>query len=142
MTTVFNKGDKVTYITSWDNKGTVVYRDAIVHSCDKKQMILIDPETLEEMGRLFKPAVGFDLRNTREGTYPRMTEAEAITECLRLGALIVQEQTHRFNSCITANEANTPYINAIKRELSELHEPRAMSYKVARANVRNLALGN
>jgi hypothetical protein len=47
----FSKGDKVALLSSWDNKGAVRIRRAVVHSCGKQVMRLQD-----EAGKMFKVA--------------------------------------------------------------------------------------
>lgn len=125
MAKAFKKGDEVTYVSDWDRKGTAYYRQAIVYSCGTKQMVLTDAETGEEMGRHFRPVVG-DL----VGTFPRMTEAEAIEKCLAAGAAIVAKEAARYNHCLTLGQSEG-YNNAVRKDLAKLHEPRAVSYKEA-----------
>lgn len=123
MTKAFKKGDEVTYINDWDRKGTAFYRNAVVYSCGKVQMVLTDAETGEEIGRHFKPAIG-----ELTGTFPRMTEAEAIEQCLKVGASVVEAETKRLNHCLKVSEENcwgTGYDASIRKDLAALHEPRA-----------------
>lgn len=133
MTKAFNKGDEVTYISDWDRKGTAFFRHAIVYSCGKKQMVLTDAETGEEMGRNFTPAraeVG------RAGTFTRMTDAEAAAAALTLAANVLVSETAHFERCLQDNTASKGYKNAIHKNLAALHEPRAGSYTALCAALR------
>jgi hypothetical protein len=126
MTKAFNKGDEVTYINDWDRKGTTYFRHAIVYSCGKKQMVLTDAETGEEMGRHFTPAraeIG------GSGTFARMTDAEATAAALALAENILISETAHLERCLQFNDtAGEGYKNAIRKSIAALHEPRAANY--------------
>jgi len=127
--TKFTKGDKATLLGSLDNKGTVFHRDVIVHSCGRKQMVLTDATTGEELGRHFAPVVGTLAVVTSfnwQATFHRMTEQEATEAALRLGAMIVAYEAGRLNQCIERSPGDARYVAAIRRDLAELHEPRAL----------------
>lgn len=133
MTKAFNKGDEVTYINDWDRKGTAYFRHAIVYSCGKKQMILTDAETGEEIGRRFTPAraeIG------RAGTFARMSDAEATAAALALAENILIAQTAHFERCLQNRAAGEGYRNSIRHDLADLHEPRAASYRELHDAVR------
>lgn len=136
MTTAktFKKGDLVTYISDWDRKGTVYFIQAVVYSCGKKQMVLTDAENGNEMGRHFKPALG-SLETIKQdngiicqpgGTFPRMTAEEAEAACLIIAAQIIKNETEHFNHCLNAGH-NENYKNAVRKDLAEIHEPRALN---------------
>lgn len=131
MTKAFNKGDEVTYISDWDCKGTTFFRHAIVYSCGKKQMVLTDAETGAEMGRNFCPEraeIGC------VGTFARMTDAEATAAALALAENIIANEAARFERCLQDDTAGEGYKNAIRKDLAQLHAPRAASYSELRAN--------
>lgn len=132
MTKAFNKGDEVTYINDWDRKGTTFFRHAIVYSCGKKQMVLTDAETGEEMGRHFYP-VRAEIGGA--GTFARMTDAEAIAAALALAENVLINQTAHFERCLRNETAGEGYRNAIRKDLARLHEPRAASYRELRDEV-------
>lgn len=124
MTKAFNKGDLVTYISSWDNKGTVVYRQAVVVSCGKKQMTL-QTENGVMMGRNYHPVAG-----TTEGlggTFPRMEGEELERVALQIAANIVASETKHFETCLAAGHGEG-YDAAIRKQMNELHEPQVMAY--------------
>ena len=124
MTKAFNKGDEVTYISDWDRKGATYFRHAIVYSCGKKQMVLTDAETGEEIGRHFRPVraeIGF------AGTFARMTDAEATAAALALAENIIARETANFERCLQRDGTSEGYQNAIRKDLANLHEPRADS---------------
>lgn len=86
--TPFKKNDLVTNFYRWDGAGDYGYTQAIVYSCGKKQMVLTDEITGEEMGRNYHPsgvdsfAPAYDL--VLSGTAPRMTPEEAEVFCVAL----------------------------------------------------------
>ena len=128
MSKAFNKGDQVTLIGSWDNKGTVFYRDAVVHSCGKKQMVLTCAATGEELGRHYAPVCG-DLAKVTSfnwiGVWPRLSREEAETLCLEAGALVVKaEREHLADRRERFADASPGYFAALDKAEAELHEPR------------------
>lgn len=142
----FKKGEKVTVISSWDRKGTAIYRHAIVYSCGNKQMVLTDEATGEEIGRHFSPCVGsleytikqhngWQSASPAGGTFKRMTDEEALEACLKVGAADVEYQTAHYERCLAGGHGEG-YNNAIRKDLAMLHEPRAMSHAEAIAEVR------
>lgn len=134
MTTqaAFKKGDLVTYIADWDRAGTVYYRQAVVFSCGKKQMVLTDAESGKEMGRHFKPAIGA-LETTYNGncatlpggTFPRMDKDQAEAACLAVAAEILAYENARFARCLAGGHGEG-YDAAIRKDIAKLHEPRAI----------------
>jgi hypothetical protein len=126
MTKAFNKGDAVTLVSDWDRKGSTYYRHAIVYSCGKKQMVLTDAETGEEIGRHFRPERA-ELGN--DGTFARMTDDEATAAGLVLAVNILARETAQFERCLQDDIAGEGYKNAIRRSLAQLHAPDAASYK-------------
>jgi hypothetical protein len=124
----FSKGDKATQIGSWDNKGTVFYRDVIVYSCGRKQMVLTDAITGEEIGRHFAPVIGsLDSINWCV-TFPRMTEQQAVETCLIAGARIVELERVRMQDCIQRNSNDARYVASMQHDVDALHEPRAIRH--------------
>jgi len=134
MTKAFNKGDEVTYISDWDRKGTTYFRHAVVYSCGKKQMVLTDAETGEDMGRHFRPEraeIG------EAGTFTRMTDEEATAAALALADHILARETARFERCLQNDTADEGHKNAIRRNIAALHEPRVSSYNALCAALRD-----
>lgn len=132
MTKAFNKGDAVTYIGDWDRKGATFFRHAVVYSCGKKQMVLTDAETGEEIGRHFTPAraeIG------QGGTFARLTDAEATAAALAFAQNVIASETARLERCLQI-DAEEGYKNAIRKSLAALHEPRAASHGDLVAEVR------
>jgi hypothetical protein len=125
MSKAFTKGQKVTLIGSWDNKGSVYFSQAVVHSCGKKQMILTDETTGEEIGRHFRPAVGSLDTVTSfnwEGTFDRLSDDDAAALCLSAGAaVIVAVKAEIANVRRHSGDANYRW-----EEIEALHEPRAL----------------
>lgn len=129
MTAAFKKAQAVTYIADWDHKGTVTFRHAIVYSCGKKQMVLTDAATGEEMGRHFAPELG-----SLTGTFPRMTDDEARAACLKAAEAILEDQRARYAACLARGHGDA-YNASIRKDLAKLHEPRAISHAEAVAAV-------
>lgn len=130
MSKAFNKGDQVTLIGSWDNKGTVFYRNAVVHSCGKKQMVLTCATTGEELGRHYRPERGALEKVTGfnwVGVWPRLSREEAEALCLEVGALVVKaNREHLAERRIRFADAEPGYFAALDKSEAELHEPRAL----------------
>lgn len=129
----FTKGQAVTYVTNWNRKGVFVFRQAIVHSCGKVQMVLTDAKTGEEMGRHFKPALG----NEHGGTFPAMTDAEAKAKCEELAAaFLVDIAAHYRRMGATGEENGEGYARAMLAELDKLGEPTGLNYHDACEAIR------
>ena len=128
----FTKGQRVVRIGEWDRKGTYYYRRAIVHSAGTKRMTLIDANTNEMIGRNFKPkAGGIGFHNGcfyPDGTYPDMTDAEAIALCEKLAAESLERMTENYTRAANDETNDKHYRAAMQRELERLHEPRAINF--------------
>jgi len=135
MTKAFTKGDLVHYVSDWDRKGTVTIRAAIVHSCGKKQMVLTDAETGEEMGRHFKPVRA---ERGNGGTYPRLDADEIEAIAYEVAENILAAERARLTHChdVVGATAGQGYRDAIKKDLDALHEPRVEYYHEALAKIR------
>jgi hypothetical protein len=126
-TQTFAKGQQVTFLGDWDQKGTVVVRDMVVHSCGRKQMTLHYADGTFA-GRNYLPTVRQDYggANVCAQVHPRMTEAEAEARGLEMAAEILAYERARYER-IMAIPGNTPgYLAAMRRGLGELHEPRVV----------------
>lgn len=130
--TAFKKGQAVTEISDWDRKGTVTFRHAVVYSCGKKQMVLTDAETGAEMGRHFRPEIGNDVSG---GTFPRMTDDEAVAMGLKIAAAIQQYQREHFARCLAGGHGEG-YNRAIQKDIDALHDLRAVSYAEAYREIK------
>lgn len=126
----FTKGQEVTILRSWDNKGTAYFINAIVHSCGKKQMVLIDAKTGEEMGRHFMPVLANEENLGKacryEATFPRLSEEEATRIGLKMGALVISEEIAHAEACIRHYAGDEGYEAAVRKGLATLHEPRVI----------------
>jgi hypothetical protein len=126
---VFKKGDKVTYIADWDRKGTVYFQQAVVYSCGKKQMVLTDEKTGNEMGRHFKPELGSTENRvgTNGGTYmaggvwPRLTAEEATEIGMKVAASIREFEDAHFARCLAGNHGEA-YDRGIRESMAKLHD--------------------
>lgn len=124
MNKSFKKGQEVTYIASWDDKGTFYFRHAVVYSCGAKQMVLTDAATGAEMGRHFRPEAGdlTDVCGFIGGTFPRMTDEEATATCLALAARYIERSRAHY---IERSSHPSYSREGCLKSLAELHEPRA-----------------
>lgn len=125
----FKKGEKVTYIASWDNKGTFCFQQAIVESCGTKQMVLRHAETGELMGRLFRPEIGIPHSSSvrhSSGTFKGMSDEEAREVCLQEAAIYLRWNRESIQNGIASAAPGASYAKALERELAKLHEPEAI----------------
>ena len=118
----FTKGQNVTHITNWDHNGTFVFRQALVYSCGKKQMILTDLLTGEEIGRHFNPEIG------AANTFPVMTTEEATEKSLQMATEFLETETARYIHLSTLEEFGEAYCKEMLRLLADLHEPIATDF--------------
>lgn len=122
MAKAFKKGDAVTYLASWDNKGTVAYRHAVVHSCGSKQMILTDAVSGQEIGRHFAPVKG-DADKVGyaqwSGTFARMTDEEAEALCFAV--------VSKMPAALAVENERRKAFPALRPIEVEFHEPRALN---------------
>lgn len=120
MTKTFKKGQRVVHFGSWDDKGTVYFRQAIVYSCGKKQMILHCEVKGDEIGRHFDPiaAEGVDF-----GTRPAMTDEEAEALAMELAAAYIAKEAAAAQ--MRADKFDQHYRHLHLKRIAELHEPRA-----------------
>jgi len=122
----FKKNQEATLIGNWDGQGTMFYRDVVVYSCGKKQMVLTCAITGEELGRNFKPEVGKveEASYYWNGCFPRMTEEDAIATCLEAAEIYLAKETadrtRRLNQ-----DSSEHSVKFWTKEIAKLHEPRA-----------------
>lgn len=127
----FKKGDLVTHFCDYDRKGTVSYRQCIVHSCGKKQMVLTDLKTGKEMGRHFRPEIGgfhFDDYLVYSGTMPVMSEEDSVAFALSIASQIVAAEKSRLERALARSGDNHYFKQNMLREIDLLHEPRVIEY--------------
>jgi len=120
----FSKNDQVTYITNWDRKGTFMFQHAVVYSCGNKQMVLTDAINGKEMGRHYSPEIG-----EAEGTFPRMTDDEAIAHCLKHAEVFIPQHIAYYERLIERNRENRfsdkGYRDNIRKDIDRMHEAQA-----------------
>lgn len=132
----FKKGDKVTQIGNWDGKGTVYFYHAVVHSCGKKQMILISETTGKEIGRHFAPVRAtldtIAYEPYKAGTFALLTDEEAAVVSLAVAERYLAWERARLTHILAVNadkystddRQNNMYRDAVQQALDALHEPR------------------
>jgi len=120
---MFKKGEKVSYISDWDRKGTVVTREAIVYSCGKKQMILTCAISGKEIGRNFKPQVA---EAGETGTY-KLLEGDALQAAAMLVAeKVLEKERAHFARCLAIG-AGANYDDGIRKQLAQLHDAEVLT---------------
>ena len=126
----FKKGQEVTFITTWDNKGTFAFQHGVVYSCGTKCMVLTDPTTGEEMGRHYAPVVATLelMTNMREGgfwswsgTFEKLTDAEAVNTCLQLANAYIEWERSNIQRAIQNNIDQTGYVRVMQQNLAAIH---------------------
>jgi len=121
---MFRKGQTVHLVRDWDRCGTVQITKAQVYSCGKKQMILTDAATGEELGRHFYPrreqaAFGFCGAFILEDAPAAEIEAVA----MQLATDVLSNEREHFARCLAGGHGEG-YDAAIRKAQAELHEPR------------------
>jgi hypothetical protein len=129
----FKKGDLVTYIADWDRKGSTYFRHAVVYACGKKQMVLTDAETGEEMGRHFRPVRAEGLGEV--GIFARLSDADATAHALALAQVIIDRETKNYEHCLTLGHGEG-YNASIRKGLAAIHAPDAAPYSARTAHLR------
>ena len=120
---MFTKGQQVTFLQNWDDKGTVRVVDLTVYSCGKKQMVLVDAAGAKFQGRNFRPT---EAQHGFCRVVAKLTQADATAAALALGAEIVAAERSRFDRNLTIPGCGDGYYNAMRRDIAALHEPRAV----------------
>lgn len=98
---MLNKGNRLTQIASWNNKGTFSITQAEVYSCGKKQMVLNVAGSDECLGRNYRP--GLDQGGFGHNCiflFPEMTNEEAEAKALELGAGMIAHEIARLKDRI------------------------------------------
>jgi hypothetical protein len=122
---MFVKGQLVTFLQNWDNKGTVRICDLVVYSCGKKQMILVDCHGEKFEGRHFYPT---ESQYGSGVVVPRLSREDAEIAALNLGETIVTMERTRMENCIAhyGYPESHGYTKAVRQGIAELHEARAV----------------
>lgn len=134
---IFRKGQPVTLFSDWDRKGSVRVANLTVHSCGKKQMILVDESGAKFEGSNFLPSVGqYPSQRISETerfhfaeVHPRMSDEDAESYALHLGAKFVEKHRADMEELIKGSSGDTGYIQAMRKKIAELHEPRVIRYQ-------------
>jgi len=137
----FKKGDEVTFINTWDDKGTFSYTHAVVHSCGKKQMVLTGLDG-KELGRHFHPAFhmpgmmrpcysAIPYTDKRDivywnGTVNRLSDEGAEKLCIAVGEAFVAARRVECQNLIEKHRDSVAYCRAMELTIKELHEGRAI----------------
>jgi hypothetical protein len=129
LSVMFTKGQAVHFLQNWDSKGTVRVIDLVVHSCGKKQMVLVDEAGQKFQGRNFYPT---EQQFACGRVVARLAKADAIAAALALGAEIVAQERARMERQIASYgyPEEHGYTKAMRQSLAALHEPRAIGAAV------------
>jgi hypothetical protein len=121
----FTKGQPVTFLQNWDDKGTVRIVGLTVYSCGKKQMVLVDDVGAKFEGRRFYPG---ETQHSYSRVVARLTKDDAVAAALALGAEIVAAERDRKEQLIARYDfgEQAGYTKAMRRDIAALHEPRAV----------------
>ena len=129
--TAFKKGDQVTLYQRYNNLGALRVTHCVVHSCGKKQMVLTDLTSGEEVGRHFKPVNGEGWTN--EWVLPTVDAEATEAKALELAQLSIDREvahlTRRLEWAQTSDQSEH-YIRATSEELALPRAPRII-YKGA-----------
>ena len=109
----FTKGQPVTFLQSWDDKGTVSIHELFVYSCGRKQMILVNAAGEKFAGQFFSP----DGNDARRQVHPRLGKAEAEAAAIALGNEIIAAQRAYMESKLTNPAYHT---ESLHRGIAEL----------------------
>lgn len=122
---MFTKGQQVTFLCNWDSKGTVAIVDLIVHSCGKKQMILVDDQGIKYQGRLFFPTED-QLNFSRVVSRLSPEAAEALA--LEIGAQVAtHEAAEKLRKIAHYGYGEEhAYTRSMRKSIADIHEPRTL----------------
>ena len=117
----FTKGQPVTFLQNWDDKGTVRIVDLTVYSCGKKQMVLVDGSGTKFEGRHFYPG---ETQHSYSRVVARLTKDDAVAAALALGAEIVAAERDRKEQLIACYDfgEQAGYTKAMRLDIAALHE--------------------
>ena len=121
--TTFTKGQPVTFLQNWDDKGTVRIVELTVCSCGKKQMVLVDGSGTKFQGHHFLPV---EAQYGHSRVVARLSHEDAVAAAMVLGAEIVAAERSRYEHALTIPGCGDGYYNAMRRDIAALHEPRAV----------------
>lgn len=143
----FRKGQLVTLFMNWDNLGAVRVADLRVHSCGKKQMILVDESGEKFEHRNWYPTVKqlpADIETTlpshvsgyEHEVHPRMTTEEADAFALVLGeqyrqyGITSKERTLAHHEA--AGYAGSGYRESMRASINKLHASKPSVVRIVR----------
>jgi hypothetical protein len=109
----FTKGQPVTFLQSWDDKGTVCIHELFVYSCGRKQMILVNAEGEKFAGQFFSP----DGSDPRRQVHPRLSKADAEAAAIALGNEIIATTRTYCESKLTNPAYHT---ESVRRDIAAL----------------------
>ena len=128
----YKKGQLVTVIKSWDDKGTMYIRDAVVHSCGLKRLILTDANTGEEFGDWYNPEnCKREAEKGLPGVYDRIDEDVVIDVGLTVARNYINKEVSRIKSFIV-----NPGSRYTEEDVRKYHAPLAYRYEDVLAQLK------
>lgn len=117
----FTKGEKVHYITTWNDKAKVAIYSLTVYSCGAKQMVLVDAAGTKFAGSNFKPqTVQFEASGVVFAIVAKgLTDAQAEAKALELAASMKAYRANFINEKI-ARGSEGHYLVHMRKELAEI----------------------
>lgn len=119
MTKAFKKGQKVTVIMDWDQKGMAYVRQATVYSCGYKQLKLTCDVTGEEFGHNLRPAIA---ETGAPGVRPRLDGEALAVEAQAVSEAMFAKKMARLIHCRDVVGANEPaaYTAAVQKRIDDM----------------------
>ena len=124
----FNKGDAVTYITSWDGNGTFTFEHWTVYSSGKQQMVLVGED-------------GFAKHRVLAQDERLVARFATDTETVAYGtAKFLADRTAKLNAHIdrevALGEGGTHgFVAHLRSNISAFHAPECVSLKTAKDRI-------
>ena len=127
----FNKGDAVTYITSWDGNGTFTFEHWTVYSSGKQQMVLVG-----EDGFAKHRVLAQDERLVARFA----TDTETVAYGTARAAKFLANRTAKLNALIdrevALGEGGTHgFVAHLRSNISAFHAPECVSLKTAKDRI-------
>lgn len=121
----FKPGTPVWFVANWDWKGTVRIRPCFIKSCGKKHIHLLEAATgspIEQ--RIYAEHVNAHAYSDR--LYPRTETFLGQGEVLGLAVArqMLEYEREHLNNGIANYHGESGYIQAVRKKIQALHEPR------------------
>ena len=130
----FNKGDAVTLIESWDNKGTFIFQHWTVYASGKQQITLVGPD-----GFAKRRVLAHDDRLVARFA----TDAETVAHGIAMAAEFLAGEKRSWDAVIdrayAQGEGNSESTDRLRRgranDIAAFHAPECVSRETAEARI-------